>query len=76
MTKRITADHVKLKRAYEPATTNDETRMLIDRLWPRGSDGNISTGHKTNCRMDRIGIRSNARLNLYFDVREHAMGRP
>jgi len=30
MTKRITADHVKLKRAYEPATANDGTRILID----------------------------------------------
>ena len=36
MTKRITADHVKLKRAYEPATADDGTRVLIDRLWPRG----------------------------------------
>ena len=35
MTKRITADHVKLKRAYEPAATDDGTRILIDRLWPR-----------------------------------------
>ena len=30
MTKRITADHVKLKRVYEPATANDVTRILID----------------------------------------------
>ena len=36
MTKRIMADHVKLKRAYEPAAANDGTRGLIDRLWPRG----------------------------------------
>ena len=36
MAKRITADHVKLKRAYEPAAANDGTRILIDRLWPRG----------------------------------------
>ena len=36
MTKRITADHVKLKHAYEPAAANDGTRILIDRLWPRG----------------------------------------
>ena len=37
MTKRIAADHVKLKRAYEPAAAaNDGTRVLIDRLWPRG----------------------------------------
>ncbi len=36
MTKRITADRVKLKRAYEPASSDDGTRILIDRLWPRG----------------------------------------
>src|SRR5665213_2204854 len=36
MTKRITADHVKLKRAYEPAAADDGTRVLVDRLWPRG----------------------------------------
>ena len=35
MTKRITTGHVKLKRAYEPATAND--RILIDRPWPRGA---------------------------------------
>ena len=36
MTKRITANHVKLKRAYEPAAPDDGARILIDRLWPRG----------------------------------------
>ncbi len=36
MTKRITADHIKIKRAYEPASADDGTRILIDRLWPRG----------------------------------------
>src|SRR5579872_3655222 len=36
MSKRITADNVKLKRAYEPSTADDGTRILIDRLWPRG----------------------------------------
>jgi len=36
MTKRITADHVKLKRAYERVAADDGTRVLIDRLWPRG----------------------------------------
>jgi len=30
MTKRRTASHVKLKRAYEPATANDGVRILID----------------------------------------------
>lgn len=27
---------VRLKRAYERATPNDGTRVLVDRLWPRG----------------------------------------
>ena len=36
MSKRITADNVKLKRAYEPSAADDGTRILIDRLWPRG----------------------------------------
>jgi uncharacterized protein YeaO (DUF488 family) len=26
----------KIKRAYEPATSDDGTRVLVDRLWPRG----------------------------------------
>jgi uncharacterized protein YeaO (DUF488 family) len=30
------AGNVKLKRAYEPPTPEDGTRILIDRLWPRG----------------------------------------
>ncbi len=36
MPARITADHVKLKRAYEHPTTEDGTRVLVERLWPRG----------------------------------------
>jgi uncharacterized protein YeaO (DUF488 family) len=32
----IAARNVKLKRAYEPRATGDGTRILIDRLWPRG----------------------------------------
>lgn len=30
------ASHLRLKRAYDPATPDDGTRILIDRLWPRG----------------------------------------
>ena len=30
------AANVKLKRAYEPPAAADGTRILIDRLWPRG----------------------------------------
>jgi uncharacterized protein YeaO (DUF488 family) len=27
---------IRLKRAYEPATADDGTRVLVERLWPRG----------------------------------------
>ena len=33
---KIAADHVRLKRAYEPPDRTDGTRVLVDRLWPRG----------------------------------------
>ena len=36
MSTRIAADNIKLKRAYEPASAGDGTRVLVDRLWPRG----------------------------------------
>ena len=36
MSKGNIADHIKLKRAYEPPASADGTRVLIDRLWPRG----------------------------------------
>ena len=36
MKNNIAADHIKLKRAYEPPASDDGTRVLIDRLWPRG----------------------------------------
>lgn len=36
MNAHISADNVKLKRAYEPAAADDGMRVLIDRLWPRG----------------------------------------
>jgi uncharacterized protein YeaO (DUF488 family) len=45
MTKRIAADHVKPKRAYEPAAANDGPRILIEHLWPRGSSERISTSY-------------------------------
>ncbi len=32
----IATGKIKLKRAYEPADAADGTRVLIDRLWPRG----------------------------------------
>ncbi len=36
MNKKVLADHIRLKRAYEPPGRDDGTRILIDRLWPRG----------------------------------------
>ena len=36
MSSRIRAGNVKLKRAYGPPAQDDGTRVLIDRLWPRG----------------------------------------
>ena len=36
MKKKVSAGNVKLKRAYEPPAADDGTRILIDRLWPRG----------------------------------------
>jgi uncharacterized protein YeaO (DUF488 family) len=36
MTRNVATVCVKLKRAYEPAARGDGTRILIDRLWPRG----------------------------------------
>lgn len=29
-------DHIALKRAYEPPAQDDGTRVLVERLWPRG----------------------------------------
>ena len=36
MSTKITAGDVKLKRAYERPDAGDGTRILVDRLWPRG----------------------------------------
>ena len=30
------SSEVKIKRAYEPPSPHDGTRVLVDRLWPRG----------------------------------------
>jgi uncharacterized protein YeaO (DUF488 family) len=36
MTTKVPARNVRLKRAYEPSEATDGTRVLVDRLWPRG----------------------------------------
>lgn len=36
MSKKTLTSRIKLKRAYEPPARDDGTRILVDRLWPRG----------------------------------------
>jgi uncharacterized protein YeaO (DUF488 family) len=36
MRRKIPARNVRLRRAYEPPSAEDGTRILVDRLWPRG----------------------------------------
>jgi uncharacterized protein YeaO (DUF488 family) len=36
MTDTLQKFDIRLKRAYEPASPGDGTRILVDRLWPRG----------------------------------------
>lgn len=36
MTARVSAANLRMKRAYQPANASDGTRVLVDRLWPRG----------------------------------------
>jgi uncharacterized protein YeaO (DUF488 family) len=36
MSKRISAESIRLKRAYESPSAEDGRRVLVDRLWPRG----------------------------------------
>jgi uncharacterized protein YeaO (DUF488 family) len=36
MGSKIIAENIKLKRAYDDVHSGDGTRILVDRLWPRG----------------------------------------
>lgn len=36
MSRMADSSRIKLKRVYAPASGADETRILVDRLWPRG----------------------------------------
>jgi uncharacterized protein YeaO (DUF488 family) len=36
MSRAPNSSRIKLKRVYEPASRTDGTRILVDRLWPRG----------------------------------------
>lgn len=43
---RLAAKNINVKRAYEAPATDDGTRILVDRLWPRGL-------RKTDAAIDR-----------------------
>jgi uncharacterized protein YeaO (DUF488 family) len=36
MGKAVSAENVRVKRAYDPPSPDDGMRILVDRLWPRG----------------------------------------
>jgi len=36
MPQKQSLENVRIKRVYEPASRTDGTRILVDRLWPRG----------------------------------------
>lgn len=44
--KAIPARRVRVKRAYLPATADDGTRILVDRLWPRGVRKSAAAIHR------------------------------
>lgn len=46
MNTKIPVDRVRLKRAYDAPSAEDGTRILVDRLWPRGVS-------KTNAAIDQ-----------------------
>jgi uncharacterized protein YeaO (DUF488 family) len=58
----IAASNVRLKRAYEPPEKTDGTRILVDRLWPRGVS-------KAEARLDEWikDIAPSAELRTWFD---------
>jgi uncharacterized protein YeaO (DUF488 family) len=54
-----------IKRVYEPAGASDGSRILVDRLWPRGVKK--STAHLTEWMKD---IAPSPKLRIWFDHRE------
>ena len=61
MQKRIVARNIRLKRAYSPPAAADGTRVLVDRLWPRGV-------RKSDAMIDRWvrGIAPSTALRKWF----------
>jgi uncharacterized protein YeaO (DUF488 family) len=64
MPSRAPCGKIKLKRAYEPPDRGDGTRILVDRLWPRGIK-------KTDAAIDRWlrDIAPSAELRRWFGHR-------
>lgn len=60
---------IKLKRAYEKAAKEDGTRILIDRLWPRGVS-------KAKLKLDgwEKGIAPSTALRTWFDHKPERWG--
>ena len=58
---RLAAKNINVKRAYEAPDTDDGTRILVDRLWPRGL-------RKTDAAIDRWikGIAPSTDLRKWF----------
>ncbi len=50
-----------LKRVYEPASTTDGTRVLVDRLWPRGL-----TKSRAHVALWMKDVAPSPRLRLWF----------
>jgi uncharacterized protein YeaO (DUF488 family) len=52
----------RIKRVYEPATAADGTRVLVDRLWPRGV-------HKANAKLEHWmkDVAPSTDLRRWFD---------
>jgi uncharacterized protein YeaO (DUF488 family) len=54
-----------IKRAYDPASPSDGSRILVDRLWPRGV--RKSTAHLSDWMKD---IAPSPKLRIWFGHRE------
>jgi uncharacterized protein YeaO (DUF488 family) len=64
MVRTVPAANIKLKRAYEPAEPADGTRVLVDRLWPRGVSNEAA---KLDCWIKEIAPRAELRTWFHHD---------
>lgn len=57
----VPSKNIRIKRIYEPALKEDGTRILVDRLWPRGIT-------KTKAKLDQWNrkITPSGRLRAWF----------